>query len=336
MGERPRPSLALVTIARDEERCIARLLRSARDVVDEMVVVDTGSADATQEIARAEGARVSEFAWVDDFAAARNEALGRAKSDYCLVLDADEWITAGGAGLREWMMGLTGPSFGEVTCVSTFDAGEQCAQEQSVRVLPVGARYRGRIHEQPVGPFPLSMTPLRIAHDGYDEAQMDRKRGRNERLLRDELGHRPDDGYLWYQLGCSLDIDERYTEACEAFERALPLIGGDSPQRHPLVIRYLHSLGGARRLDEVVAFYQAEVGTWGDSPDLHFVMSDVLLDLAVSQPHRVTELLPLIRALLERCLQIGERPDLPGAVVGRGSTSARHNLDLALGQFPTR
>jgi len=331
MGERPRPSLALVVIARDEERCLARLLRSGREVVDEMVVVDTGSTDATREIARAEGACVVDFSWEDDFSAAKNFALGRTSCDYRLVLDADEWVIDGGDELRGWFSSVNAPSFGTVLCRSTFGGGSQAVSDHLVRLLPAGATFEGRVHEQPVGPFPVVATPLCIAHDGYDPAQMERKRGRNERLLREELRSRPNDGYLWYQLGCSLDIDERHAEACEAFERALPLVLVESPQRHPLVTRYLHCLGGARRFDEALAFYRSETASWDDSPDLHFVMSDVLLDLALSRPARAPELLPLIRALLQRCLEIGERPDLPGAVAGRGSTSARHNLDLALG-----
>ena len=59
---------------------------------DEIVVVDTGSKDRTREIAREFGARVFDFVWVDDFAAARNAALARATGDYAFWLDADDVI----------------------------------------------------------------------------------------------------------------------------------------------------------------------------------------------------------------------------------------------------
>jgi len=71
----PAPRLALVVIARNEARAIERCLSSARPWVDEMVVLDTGSTDHTVALARACGARVHHFAWVDDFSAARNAAL---------------------------------------------------------------------------------------------------------------------------------------------------------------------------------------------------------------------------------------------------------------------
>ena len=75
MTTRSRPSLAAVLIVRDEARCIARCLDSVRPWVDRMVVLDTGSRDDTIAIARDCGAEVSEMAWPDSFAAARNAAL---------------------------------------------------------------------------------------------------------------------------------------------------------------------------------------------------------------------------------------------------------------------
>ena len=56
------------------------------------MIVDTGSVDRTKEIAREFGAKVFEFVWIDDFAAARNEALSHATGDYAFWLDAELWF----------------------------------------------------------------------------------------------------------------------------------------------------------------------------------------------------------------------------------------------------
>jgi glycosyltransferase involved in cell wall biosynthesis len=61
-------------------------------LIDEIIVVDTGSTDRTAEIASSFGAKVHYFVWIDDFAAARNEALARATGDYAFWLDADDLI----------------------------------------------------------------------------------------------------------------------------------------------------------------------------------------------------------------------------------------------------
>lgn len=84
------PTLTLCLIARDEARFLAGCLASVRGVVDQVVVVDTGSTDDTVAIAEAAGALVVHHAWSDDFAAARNAALPHATGDWILVLDADE------------------------------------------------------------------------------------------------------------------------------------------------------------------------------------------------------------------------------------------------------
>lgn len=82
--------ISLCMIVKDEAATLARTLESARGLVGEIVVVDTGSVDDTVAIAQSHGAKVHSFDWVNDFAAARNEALRHATGDWVLVLDADE------------------------------------------------------------------------------------------------------------------------------------------------------------------------------------------------------------------------------------------------------
>ena len=84
---------SLCMIVRDEEQDLAECLESVADLIDEIVVVDTGSTDRTCEVARRFGSRVFDFPWVDSFAAARNESLRHATGDWIFWLDADERLT---------------------------------------------------------------------------------------------------------------------------------------------------------------------------------------------------------------------------------------------------
>lgn len=84
--------LSLLMLCRDEEDYIARALESVKDVVDEMVVVDTGSRDRTKSIARNFGAKIVEYPWNDHFGEARNAGLEHITGDYVLWMDADEFI----------------------------------------------------------------------------------------------------------------------------------------------------------------------------------------------------------------------------------------------------
>jgi glycosyltransferase involved in cell wall biosynthesis len=77
-------------IVRNEERFLAGCLNSIRYIVDEIVMVDTGSTDQTKAIARKFNARVFDFPWKDDFSRARNEALKYCSGEWILYIDADE------------------------------------------------------------------------------------------------------------------------------------------------------------------------------------------------------------------------------------------------------
>jgi len=88
-------SLSLCMIVKNEAATLSKCLSSVRKVVDEMVVVDTGSIDRTPYIAKQFGAKVHHFQWSNNFSAARNAALKYVTGDWVLVLDADEALTSG-------------------------------------------------------------------------------------------------------------------------------------------------------------------------------------------------------------------------------------------------
>ncbi|MBI2558454.1 tetratricopeptide repeat protein [Candidatus Woesearchaeota archaeon] len=87
-----KPTISLCTITKNEKRNLRSCLGSVKDIVDEMVVVDTGSTDKTKDIAKKFNAEVFDFKWIDDFSAARNESIKHATKDWVLVLDADEML----------------------------------------------------------------------------------------------------------------------------------------------------------------------------------------------------------------------------------------------------
>lgn len=89
--------LSLCMIVRDEESRLGRCLESVRDTVDEIVILDTGSADGTKAIARRYTDRVYDYAWKDDFADARNTSFSYASKPFILWLDADDVLDPGEA-----------------------------------------------------------------------------------------------------------------------------------------------------------------------------------------------------------------------------------------------
>lgn len=86
-------TISLCMIVKDEEQVLARLLDCAKQFVDEIIIVDTGSSDSTKEIAKRYTKNVYDFKWCDDFSKARNFAFSKATCDYQMWLDADDYIS---------------------------------------------------------------------------------------------------------------------------------------------------------------------------------------------------------------------------------------------------
>ena len=84
--------ISLCMIVKDEEKVIGRCLESVKDLVDEIIIVDTGSKDKTKEIVSKFTDKIYDFEWVNDFAKARNFSFSKATKDYILWLDADDVI----------------------------------------------------------------------------------------------------------------------------------------------------------------------------------------------------------------------------------------------------
>lgn len=330
-----RPTIAAALIVRDEARCITRCLESVRPHVDRILVLDTGSTDDTPALAAACGAEVHHIEWPNDFAAARNHALDLADADWNLVIDADEWIMSGGEQLRRWCAGP--PRIGmlcvhsEVEGPATPGAGRR---NWMGRLLPRGVRYAGRVHEQPVTSLPCERIELHIAHDGYLPDQVERKRGRNGPLLLRDLQDRPGNPYLLYQLGKDEEQRGEVAAAAVHYAAALEGVPPNAGWRHALVLRYLHALRKTGQFDRGLAFAEQEMPSWSDSPDFFYVLGNLAFAQAAEDPGQApSHWLPLAASAWQRCLEIGERPELEGSLHGCGSHLARHNLEAARAQI---
>jgi len=325
--------IALVVIARNEAPRLGRLLRSVAPWVDDMVVLDTGSTDGTAELAHSLGATVRHFDWCDDFSAARNAALTHAAADWHLVLDADEWLIDGGHELQA-LRSQARTFVGSIALIDQFfdeqsQQGRQ-AHARLSRVLPGHLRYEGLVHEQPMHRLPVRALQLQVGHDGYLPDRLAHKRGRNRGLLHSALAQAPHDAYLWYQMGKDAAVYEEHALAEQAFAQAAALQPMDALWWPDLVTRRLFTMKRLGRHAEGAAWAETQMSACGESPDFCFALGDLLLDWAAEQPAWAAELMPTMEHCWRRCLELGERPGLPGAVAGRGSYLAAHNLALVL------
>jgi tetratricopeptide (TPR) repeat protein len=179
--EMHRGSISVCMIARDEEEHVAEALASVKDLADEMIVVDTGSKDATIPEAKRLGAKVYEMLWNNDFSEARNFALSKATREWILVLDADERIAredheairalvrgpdraAFAFEQRTYTNAASGPGLRPLSEGDDASTGcASCFSDRQIRLFPALAdiRYGCEIHENVEESLMLADIPVR-------------------------------------------------------------------------------------------------------------------------------------------------------------------------------
>lgn len=218
-------------IAKDEEKNLGKCLESMRELVDQLVVVDTGSQDRTIEIAGNYNADIHSFAWADDFSQARNYALEQAVGDWIIFLDADEYIQVEQMSLKR---ALASEACDALLC-SIYNLNEQTKsnefrREAVIRVFKnsIHIRYQRAVHEYLVhSQRELSRSDYRqnvkIYHNGYSKENMNQKNKyyRNIALLLKELKKDPGDGEINFYIADMYRLAQDWEKAMFHLEIAL-------------------------------------------------------------------------------------------------------------------
>jgi tetratricopeptide (TPR) repeat protein len=180
--------LSVCLITKDEERNIAACLESVSEVADEIILVDTGSQDDTIKIAARYGAKIFEFTWCDDFAAAKNETLKHATGDWVLALDADERLDP--TNCKKIRQLLEAPVYQayllQLRSLYTLTGSLQGINTAlAIRLFQntIGLSYHGRLHEGIItrtanGEISIGNTNITIDHQGY-QGNIEHKYRRN-------------------------------------------------------------------------------------------------------------------------------------------------------------
>ena len=243
--------ISAAVFVRDDARDMEMWLANTAVYADERIVVDTGSSDGTRALAEAAEAHVIDFAWRDDFAAARNAAIGAVHGDWAAVLDADEsFFDPSEVRTYLAMVDVTMPSVDAVLLPIVHvdeDAGErEMGRAPHVRLLRMGRGlcYEGRVHEtlKKQGGEPVlyhEPTALPIRHVGYSTGRIRAKHERNlalmERHIAEEGLQAGDCRYLadtYYGLG-KYAAARIYVRA--ALAENVTSVGGQSHLHHLLL-----------------------------------------------------------------------------------------------------
>ncbi|HEY5194118.1 MAG TPA: glycosyltransferase [Solirubrobacteraceae bacterium] len=319
--------LSLCMIVRDEQEMLPRCLASVADAVDEMVIVDTGSTDATVEIARSFGARVIFHEWTGSFAEARNVSLEAATGDWLLCLDADEVLIGEDAPLLRALAGRTWREafyLSETNYTGDLEDGT-AVTHNALRVFRNRPEYRfeGRLHEQIAHCLPgylperLEASGVRIEHYGYLGVVRDsrEKSRRNIELLRLQQSESPSNAFLHYNLGSEYAAAGDPVAALAELERSWELLDvlpdRESYEFAPaLMSRLVKALRACGRPADAIARAEQGLERFPEFTDL--VLEQAIAAIALAQEERAVE-------LLERCIEMGDAPSRYTATLGSGT-----------------
>lgn len=233
------PRLSLCMIVRDEIDCLQRCIDSVKDVVDEIVIVDTGSTDGTLDLAKKYASKLAQIVWIDDFSYARNISVDMATGDWILVLDADEYLRK--ESCSDLLQSIKMPN------MLAYNLAVRNHHERDYfeiffilrlfRRMPT-VQYTGKVHEQVTPPLleimkanpkwrSTTLNNVIIEHDGYIEKRTknQNKKSRNIQLLTKALEDDPSDIYRRFKLAQTLgaETDTGYHHLSIALEALLHL-----------------------------------------------------------------------------------------------------------------
>lgn len=330
-----RPTLSLCMIVKNEAPRLKRCLESARGLVDEVIVVDTGSHDGTPELAQQLGALVYHDPWQENFSRARNVSLSRATGDWALILDADEEL-AGGKELIPSLLEAEDQVEGylfQVESPTTDLPGAQVLRHLNLRLFRRRPEYAfvGAIHEQ-ILPSILSARPqarileaeVVVRHHGYLQAQNAAKAARNRVILEAALACTPNDVFLRYHLGITRYQERDVKGALELFWPLYHRLPRET-NFYPTLVRHLAiALLDAGDAQQALSVLEKECQRFPDYPELFYLRA-----LALRCLRRYREAIQI----LEHCCQMADPPRRYVSTVGINGPLALAMLGQIYGEL---
>lgn len=291
-------SISLCMIVKDEERYIERCFRSVQGIVNEIIVVDTGSTDATIEIAKKYDAKVFDFVWNDDFSAARNFSLEKATGEYILVLDADEYIDPN-SNIQESLE--LGKDY-YINRIKNYSSELNVRYHEAVRLFKNnrGLKYFGKIHEHlniQEQDYNFTYSSVLIHHVGYmgEVVKAKNKIDRNLKLLLDETKKNPT-GYNFFNLAKQYKQMKEINKALDYFKKSYNL-----SKTNIYLKELLYHMGDClrmlKRYDDAIHLLRDAIDVFPTYTDLHYMLAKV---------YEENGTLHEAEAAYLKCLELGE------------------------------
>ncbi len=285
--------LSACMIAKDEEKNIARCIESYKDVVDEIIVVDTGSKDKTVEIAKALGAQVYHYQWNNHFADAKNYALDRAKGDWIIFLDADEYFVKDTARNIISLIRRVDSRYKAIACkMKNIDYvdGKLLDEITHIRIFrrDENIRYQNSIHEclyykvrnKTIGAVFVDEKELLIHHEGYSLSNRGEKSKRNLELLLQQLDKASEDPSIYHYISdCYFGMEdwEQSIKYARMFvDSGARLVGYNIKPRQNIIESMLRL---KCNVDDILKEIYVGIDEFPRHPAFHFYLANMMYDL---------------------------------------------------------
>ncbi len=238
-------TLSLCMIVKNEEKYLDDCLKSVKDAVQQIVIIDTGSTDGTVEIAKKYKAEVHHFKWIDDFSAARNESIKYTSGDWILWIDADERLKPDSISKLKKLLKPEKKAVAYIIQIHNFMQDKSDIKISSAHRLfnnHKGIYFSGRIHEQ-ITPSVSSLkgeerqSDVVLEHLGYglDDESQNKKNLRNSKLLERMVKESPGSAYPHFTLAQHYGLTGEPQKAVKHYETAYKQKQFDAPMTASLL-----------------------------------------------------------------------------------------------------
>lgn len=331
------PTISLCMIVRNEEEFISKCLASIHDLVDELIVIDTGSTDQTMNICQKYQAAIYSYQWNDDFSAARNYGLSKASGDWIIWIDADEVLESANRQLIRDTISNTKSAMFYLPIINYYGDALPVETDQAYLYYQprlfrnhLGIKFQNKIHEIPKFPesnytqSTIETIEVPVHHYGYIKEITARKNksARNLQILYQESKTPDHSPWIDYHLASEWYRNKDYQRAFNYLNQSIHrfLVQGFKPPAILYRLKYeilleTNSIEGALLgIDHVLMLYP-------DYVDLNFIKGLILF-------HKKN----FIEALdcFETCLELGENHRGYLIMKGLGSFKALHYKQACL------
>jgi glycosyltransferase involved in cell wall biosynthesis len=312
-------------IVKNEEDMLSRCLESVKHIVDEMIIVDTGSTDSTVKIAESFGAKVFYYKWDNSFSNARNFSMEKATKEWILIMDADDQFVKEDTNkllnLINNKRNNTNAYFFETLCYSGDNPNSNIVMNLNIRLIKNGKDYKfvGNIHEQ-IMPGPEDMSrpdamkneKIRFYHYGYlnDVIKKKDKRNRNMNLIKKELEQNPNNPFMQFNMGNEFYALGKYSEALKYYMSSYDNINRLEPFISKLILRIVSCNEILNNVNDEFKFINLGLKHYPEFTDLQFLKANAFL----RQGNNAQAI-----SSLKKCIKMGEAPSNLQNITGVGS-----------------